>query len=199
MVMIGIRITLWKNWISAAIGELAICMPIWPGAAWPSPAACWAKAGPKPGETAQARRRRMRPKSLQATCPVFRRNPDVQFAFFISVSLARAWASREICAARLRGFVIAMSQPQSLTYINMPYVMQKAFGLCLVRLRAEGLTGAVLLIRRVEAGRSGGSSGRGPRPWTFAKASVLGGIMAFDRNGSDLAGKFLHSVILRSS
>jgi invasion protein IalB len=36
----------------------------------------------------------------------------------------------------------------------------------------------------------------GVRDREFAKARVLGGIMAFDRNGSGLAGKFFYSVIL---
>ena len=45
--MIGSKIQLWKNSISWAIGVAASWKPIWPGAAWPSPAACWAKAGPK--------------------------------------------------------------------------------------------------------------------------------------------------------
>jgi hypothetical protein len=35
-------------------------------------------------------------------------------------------------AAGLRGFVIVVSQPQSLTFINMPYGHAEGFRLCLV-------------------------------------------------------------------
>jgi hypothetical protein len=105
-------------------------MPIWPGAAWPSPAACWAKADPK------LRRQNPRPEEtpalqiLAADMPGFSSESGLSMRISISIPLARASASREDCAGYLREFVIDVNQSQSLTYINMPYVRGQRLSAC---------------------------------------------------------------------
>src|SRR5271166_6241803 len=65
MVMIGSKTSLWKKWISSAIGELASCMPISPGAGLPSPGgwifACSAMAAKGTQRANGARPSRLRP------------------------------------------------------------------------------------------------------------------------------------------